>query len=255
MPRASHTSWAISALIEAAFAEQQDEDNFAPCPATVELNRRGTREVLDAALTLTRSIDPAWRDLAAHLLGQLGQPERTFPEECCDALIELLDDPAEEVVAGALYALGHLGNHRADAAVLRHATHDSAYVRRGVGFALAGTNLPEVVPVLIGLMQDEHSGTRDWATTTLAATDFDTPAIRDALFTRATTDSDAMTRGEALHGLTRRGDIRAVAPLIAELQGEKPHLFEDAAYTWLGIDPDEKVSPATLIEGLRAHRH
>jgi HEAT repeat protein len=116
--------------------------------------------------------------------------------------------------------------------------------------------LLEAIPILLKLMKDTHTGARDWATTSLAATGFDTPEIRAALIERATTDPDAMTRGEALHGLTRRGDGRAVELLIAELSAGETHLFEDAASTWLGIDLlESKVSAEALLEGLRASRH
>lgn len=256
MDEPAHETWSISALIEAAFAEWQDDDGFSPCPATVELHRRGTRQVLDAAITLCSSLDPDWRALGAHLLGQLGQPDRTFPEECCDALLALLHDPAEEVVSTALHALGHLCNRRADVKLLFLANHPYHHVRRGVGFALHGTASVEAVPTLLRLMKDQQVGVRDWSTTALAATDFDTPEIRASLFERATIDEDDMTRGEALHGLARRGDGRVVKLLIAELHGPKPHLFEEAARTWLGIEfVNRDVPVEILLEGLRASRH
>jgi HEAT repeat protein len=250
-----HETWSISALIEAAFLEQQDEfDN--PCPATVELQARGTREVLDASLTLCRSLDANWRALGACILGQLGQPDRTFPEECCDALIALLRDPAEDVQIAAIYALGHLGNHRCDPDLLAFETHPEPAIRKGVAFSLAGTTLPQAVPVLLRLMKDSYVQARDWATTTLGnATGFDTPEIREALLERATTDDDAMVRGEALHGLVRRGDRRAASLLIPELSGEKGHHFEDAAKTVLGIDEWEDTPIEELVAGLSADRH
>ena len=251
-----HETWPISALIEAAFIEYQG-DFDSPCPATVELHARGTREVLDAALTLCRSLDAGWRALGAHILGQLGQPDRTFPEECCDCLASLLHDPDEDVVIAALYALGHLGNHCRDSELLPLEKHPEPEIRRGVAFALDGTTLPEAVPVLLRLMKDPHVGTRDWATTTLAAaTCFDTPEIRAALLERATEDDDAMTRGEALYGLAHRGDGRALPLLITELSGEEPaYRAEDAAKICLGRDEFADVTVDTLLEELKADRH
>lgn len=117
-------TWSTAALIEAAFAEQESDED-APCPAEVALQQRGNREVLEAALTLCRSLDARWRSLGACLLGELGHPERTFPEECCDALVALLRDPSEEVLIAAVYALGHLGNHRCDADLLALKDHPS----------------------------------------------------------------------------------------------------------------------------------
>jgi HEAT repeat protein len=250
-----HETWPISALIEAAFIEYQG-DFDSPCPATVELHARGTREVLDAALTLCRSLDAEWRALGAHILGQLGQPDRTFPEECCDRLVSLLHDPDEDVMTAALYALGHLGNHRCDSDLLPLEKHPEPEIRRGVAFALDGTTLPEAVPVLLRLMKDSHVGPRDWATTTLAATCFDTPEVRAALLERATGDDDAMTRGEALYGLARRGDGHARPLLITELSGEEPpYRAEEAAKICLGLDEFADVTVETLLEELKADRH
>src|SRR3954471_20477347 len=94
-------TWSTAALIEAAFVEHEG-DAFAPCPAMVALHSRGNREVLEAALTLCQSLDPQWRSLGAALLGQLGRPEPTFPEECCDALVGLLrHDSSDDVLISA----------------------------------------------------------------------------------------------------------------------------------------------------------
>lgn len=250
-----HETWSTSALLEAAFIEWQG-DFDSPCPATVELQARGTREVLDASLTLCRSLDAQWRALGAHILGELGQPEPTFPEECCDALVGLLRDPDADVIVAALYALGHLGNHRRDPDLLPLADYPEPEIRRGVAFALQMTTLPEAVPVLLRLMKDLAVGPRDWATTTLAeATWFDTPEIRAALFERATEDDDEVTRGEALYGLACRGDRRALPLLITELREEASYRVEDAAKVCLGFDEMDDVSVDALLEGLKAQRH
>lgn len=250
-------TWSTAALIEAAFAEQESDED-APCPATVALQQRGNREVLEAALTLCRSLDARWRSLGACLLGELGHPERTFPEECCDALVALLRDPSEEVLIAAVYALGHLGNHRCDADLLALKDHPEPVIRKGVAFSLMGTTLPAAVPALLHLMADSYVQARDWATTTLAdATCFDGPEVRDALMERATADEDDITRGEALHGLARRGDRRAARLVTAELarSGAPYSPFEAAAKACLGLDEDSKAEAEELIAALRAVRH
>lgn len=252
----SPETWPTSALIEAAFVEQYEDDLQGPCPATVALHSRGTREVLDAALTLCQSLDPKWRSLAATILGELGWPDRTFPEECCDALLRLLHDRDEDVLIAALHALGVLGNRRCDSELLRFETHPEPEIRKAVAGALLGTTLPEAVPVLLRLMEDPDVEVRDWATTTLgSAKNFDTPEIRDALFERATTEVDVMTRGEALHGLACRGDRRAMPLLIAGLAGDEAYQFEDSAKAYLGIAEIENVPAEALLEDLRATRH
>lgn len=66
----------VSELIEAAF---QVNDNAA-WNAIAALHWRGSKEVLDRAVALTRSGDPASRGRGADILSQLGLPERTFPD-------------------------------------------------------------------------------------------------------------------------------------------------------------------------------
>jgi HEAT repeat protein len=253
-------SWSTAELIEAAFLEKHGCEPDSPCPATMALHARGNREVLEAALTLCRSLDPEGRSLGAAILGELGFPDRTFPEECCDALVGLLrHDPSQEVVTSAVYALGHLGNRRCDPDLLALKDHPEPAIRKGVAFSLIGTTLPAAVPVLLQLMEDLHEETRDWATTTLGqAVCFDSDEIRDALLRRAATDSDDITRGEALCGLGRRGDRRGVPLLIKELariDEQCTSCIQEAAKAYLGIDEDEDVASEELIDALRATRH
>jgi HEAT repeat protein len=225
----------------------------------VALHHRGNHEVLEAALTLCRSLDPKWRSLGASLLGELGHPDRTYPEECCDALVDLLrHDSSLKVQISAIYALGHLGNHRCDADLLALKDHPESAIRKGVAFSLMGTTLPAAVPVLLQLMDDPYVQARDWATTTLGeAVCFDGPEIREALMKRATIDEDDITRGEALHGLARRGDRRTTPLVAAELakSGARYWAFEGAAQTCLGLDENSSVEPEGLIAALRAVRH
>src|SRR3954468_12490891 len=159
-------TWSTAALIEAAFAEHES-DADAPCPAMVALHHRGNREVLEAAPTLCRSLDPKWRSLGAKILGELGSPDRTFPEECCDALVALLrHDSSPDVLISAVYALGHLSNRRCDPDLLALKDHPEPIIRKGVAFSLMGTTLPAAMPVLLQLMEDPYEQARDWATTT-----------------------------------------------------------------------------------------
>jgi HEAT repeat protein len=61
---------------------------------------------------------------------------------------------------------------------------------------------------------------RNWATFAIGQyTDLDSPDLREALLAR-TKDEDAEVRGEALIGLARRRDARALPLVRAELDGE-----------------------------------
>ena len=182
----------------------------------------GSREVLDEALKLTTSDDPRVRARAANILGQLGVPERTFPEECLRATINLLsNDTDPRVLEAAAVALGHLPKEpRGTSALVKLVAHDDPEVRFGVAFALGGRTDPEAVAALIRLTHDEENEVRDWATFGLGSQcDIDTGQVRAALLDRLT-DEHFDTRSEALIGLARRGDDRVIASVLAALRAE-----------------------------------
>lgn len=213
----------IPELIEAQLAcDKEDVESLHPNPIAV-LHAMGTREVLDAALARSVSPEPAQRALAARILGELGRPRRTFPEECCDTLLALLQDADLDVRIAAVFALGHLGNRRADPALLDLRADPSDDIRHGVAFALNGATSAQAVAGLLELMEDANPLARDWATTAIGAmTAADSPSIREALLARAE-DLDPFVRVEALHGLARRRDSRAIPFLIKELQTRDGH--------------------------------
>lgn len=104
------------------------------------------------------------------------------------------------------------------AQLARLAIHPSADVRCALAFALGGRNDHASVETLIALSADEDNETRDWATFALGAlSEEDSPAVRDVLAARLT-DVDDDVRGEAIAGLARRQDERAVAPVLRELR-------------------------------------
>jgi HEAT repeat protein len=90
-------------------------------------------------------------------------------------------------------------------------------VRFAVVFALAGYEDEFAIKTKIEMSSDKDELVRDWATCGLGGIDVDTPEIRAALLARVA-DADEITRGEALVGLARRKDQRAIKPLIKELE-------------------------------------
>jgi HEAT repeat protein len=241
----------VSELVEAALAAEEEED--AANDALVVLHVRGTREVLDAALALRASNDPKRRALAATILGQLGTPDRTFPEECRAALLDLVRREQEAaVLAAAVFALGHRGKPCDAPELIALRRHPSDQIRRAVARALQGTTSEMGVQTLLELMDDPYDLARDWATTGIGMTvALDGPKIRAALLRRAD-DGDEWTRAEALHGLARRGDKRVVPYLRTELSHsrENTYLFEYAAKTYLGIEEDAEIEREALISRL-----
>jgi HEAT repeat protein len=204
-------------LINLALTE---EDEHAAWNAVTVLQFRATREVLEAAQNLCKSERAKERELGANILGQLGVPDRAFPDECLATALELLETDQEvQVLSAACIALGHLHDPRAIGPLVGLKNHPSEDVRYGVVHGLSGQRDDLAIATLIELSADEDSDVRDWATFELGTIldDVDTPQIREALFARLG-DPDDDTRGEALASLARRKDERVLVPLTRELE-------------------------------------
>ena len=134
-------------------------------------------------------------------------------------------------------------------AVLALVGHHDPGVRRAVAQALprlsGAPRPPAVVSALVTLSADPVAEVRDWACYGLGTrlSEVDTPALRDALADRLD-DPDPHTRCEALLGLARRHDPRAVPAVRARLDGTDVRLTEIQAAGALG-DP----SLHTLVRG------
>lgn len=195
-----------------------EPDENAAWEAVITLHFRGTREVFDAARQLCASECPQERTLGANILGQLGVPERTFSKEAVAVLLEVLEaETDEDVLDAACFALGHTPDPSAVPSLARLKTHSNARVRFAVVFALAGYEDELAIKTKIEMSSDQDELVRDWATCGLGKIDVDSPEIRAALIARVS-DEDEITRGEALVGLARRKDARAIEPLIKELE-------------------------------------
>jgi HEAT repeats len=224
----------IEELISTALSEPDEEQIY--WNAVVALQWRGTLEVLDRASRLCQSRCPVECRLGAHILGQLGCPDRSFPKQCPQILLRMLErEEDNRVLCAILVALSH---HRASEAIgpasrfRHHADHE---VRYGVVLALTGYEDQEAHVVLIELTSDADAEVRDWATFALGTqSETDTPAIRDALAARLA-DIDIDTRCEALVGLARRRDQRALPSLHRELSGESVSPLAIEAATLIAI--------------------
>lgn len=219
------------ALIQIAL--EGDEEDERAWDAVWALRRRGTRDVLDAAIQLLGSPSAKSRGRGAHILAQLGGKNPTFPAECGEALLDQLRREQEPAVLHSIgVALGHLQEPRALAELIKLASHPSDDVRYGAAHGLAVLDAPEAVEALIRLSTDEDRDVRDWATFGLGSMmeDVDTSALRDALAARLG-EEDTEIFGEALVGLADRKDPRAVEPVRAALQGEMVtvYVLESAA--------------------------
>lgn len=223
-------------LIQVAL--EGDEDDERAWDAIWTLRRRGTRDVLDAALQLLGASSAKARGRGADILGQLGVRDRVFSVERGEALVDLIRREREPMVLlSAGVALGHLVEPRALAELIRLARHPVAEARYGAVHGLAVLDAPEAVEALIQLSADEDRDVRDWATFGLGTLreEIDTPQLRDALAARLG-EEDSEIFGEALVGLAMRKDPRAVGPVSAALRGDHVTVYALEAAASLG-DP------------------
>lgn len=232
-------------------AALQSNDDVAWTAISV-LHRRGSREVFDRALSLTQSNDALMRMRGADILGQLGIPERTFPEECFQSLVPLLGDDDPAVVGAAITALGHLDRDRAANYVAPFQTHDDNRIRQSVAMAMSGAETQTALETLTRLTGDSDDVVRDWATFGIGRqSKADTPEIRSALAARLG-DHDEVVRYEATCGLALKRDRRALSPLIMMLEANLEDFdLKEAAATILDEQDGSGTPASELLERLR----
>jgi HEAT repeat protein len=208
----------VDELVSAALCEVDEEAHW---DAVNALQDEGSREVLQRASDLCGSPCSRERCLAADVLGQLGVPERTFPDECVALLLAMIESERNPMVLQAvLVEFSHLNDRAAIDAASKFVAHADPDVRHAAVLALTGHDERPAIQMLIALTEDPVPNVRDWATFALGTqTDADTPEIREALVRRLE-DSDEVTRGEAFVGLARRKDRRVVPAVADELRGD-----------------------------------
>jgi HEAT repeat protein len=211
------------------------------------LHFRGSREVLEASGRLLDNPEPKRRELGADILGQLGVPVRTFPKESFAMLADALKsetDPA--VIAAIAIAFGHLENPAAIPLLLPFASHPEPDVRHGVTIGLMGHPDQLAIDALIRFTRDESDEVRDWATFALGTQlDHDDEHLRSVLIERLD-DTHPDTRCEALVGLARRKDKRALGALVRELESDEVGSLAIEAAELLA-DPS-LVNPLTMLQ-------
>jgi HEAT repeat protein len=237
-------------LIQLALTAPEENENGDDRWDFISLLRnRGTREVLDRSIALTKSSHSEERTIGIQILGQLGTPDRTFPDECLTTLIGLLEDELDPSLLQSIgIALGHLHDARAIEPQLKFCSHPNWGVRHGVVLSLNGHDDERAIAALIRLSADDHPYVRNWATFGLGSLiDVDTPNLREALHQRFlledTADEEAREiYGEALVGLARRQDERVLPTLIAQLMSDDVSI--------LAIEAAEKFANPQLLPAL-----
>ena len=186
--------------------------------AIAAMQWRGTKDVLERAVSLCSSPCAVERGVGADILGQLGLPDRSFPETCLHTLLKMLEiEGNQDVLESILIALSHLHMPGAigPASLFRH--HADPDIRHAVVLALSGHEDARAIEFLIELTKDHDAHVRDWATFALGTlVDVDTTELRQALVERLADDDDD-TRGEAFVGLAKRKNPRVLPALSMEL--------------------------------------
>lgn len=184
---------------------------------------RGGQEEFELGRRCAVSADPLDRKTGAVVLAQLGWNDRTFLDETVAVLLPMLRDSELDVVIAAAYALGHRNDPRAIPHVVPLVGHPEARVRRAVVSALSQHDDDAAIAGLIRLAADGDDDVRNWAAFGLGTLlDRDTPEIREAL-AALLPDEDAEIRGEAMIGLAKRQDPRALGAVAADLSARTAH--------------------------------
>lgn len=238
----------IPELFNAAF----EGDNDAAWDAVAALHWRGSKDVLDRALALACSRDPKERGRAADILGQIGIPDRTFPDQCFAAVLRLLADDDQQVVFDAIFTLHHIDRSRAAPYIIPFAHHSWDNIRYAVAFALGAVDSVEAQTTLLSLMTDRDPEVRNWATFGIGQqSDADSDAIRHALKNQLC-DADPDVRYEAIIGLGRRRDRRALGFLKTMLHDDPDDVFaREAAAKLLGINESGDRATDELLGSLQ----
>ncbi len=211
-----------------------DDDDEGAWHAVRSLRQRDTDDVFQLAEAYSRSEVPKHRARALDVLAQLSAGKQLsdrphFSESVAIALAHLgEDDPL--VVHSAAWALAHLNDSQAVAALIEIRKHQDPGVRHAVAVGMANSERPEAISTLIELMEDDSDEVRNWATFTLALASaedgsgrlgtLDSIEIRDALRTRLN-DSFADVRDEAVWGLAQRRDPTGLKLLLQRLDSDQ----------------------------------
>jgi HEAT repeat protein len=220
-----------------AVVDGEDDDQWAAYDATRRaLHQRPSRETWELVAGLAESGDAIERAVVPDVLRYLGGDEHPFIEDSLSLFRRMLKVETDILVIHDV-GVAFVDLHRPDAArelMAPFATHASASVRIAVVHALEFTTHADGIRTLIALSADDDGNVRNWATFFLGTREPDDPVFADpkvieALHARID-DPHEETRAEAIVGLARRRDKRALPPLLRALSTDPAfdHYFEAA---------------------------
>lgn len=214
----------VEELIHLALTEK-DDPIVNKCIYT--LQKIGSYEILKKAKQLCESNKIPEKYLGIDILGQLGIPKRTFPNQCLNILLNLLQtETNSEIICSIGISLGHLRDRRVIQPLVKFKNHSHPDVRYSVVIGLLTHEDEDAINTLIELSSDIDSDVRNWATFGLGSLiEVTNNKIEEALWKRIIkekqdTDTSYEIYSEALLGLARRKDTRIVNILLKELQSD-----------------------------------
>ncbi|RKH99947.1 hypothetical protein D7Y15_38095 [Corallococcus sp. AB030] len=213
-------------LVAIALLDVKGDSTWAALDA---LRGRDREELFAAAEQLLRS--PSSRERArgavlfAQAAGHDAKEHRERRARCAEALLAALPtEQAPSVLKAMGYTLGYLEDARALPALRALKDHPDARVREGVARGLMPHHNNSVaLQTLMELSRDGDTSVREEVLSGLALKDedeVDTPELRDAFLERLS-EEDSGIRADALVGLAKRKDPRALEPLRRELAGSE----------------------------------
>ncbi|MGQ4356001.1 hypothetical protein [Streptomyces drozdowiczii] len=234
-------------LMDRALAHADQENHSTWNSVTILLGGRGDEATWTAAAALRTAPDPSRRLFGAEVLRLThlfdGSDEDAFAGPALDMFT---DWSAEEtdlaVLTEVLVALGEHIGPRAEAALLPHAGHPDARVRRAVAQGFSEWSSPPALSgdartALLRLIADPDAVVRKAACGRVAGARDNDPLLADAL-AALLGDTDRMVQLTAVYGLALHDDERCVeaARLLGPPQRgsleEEGYLDEVRRYQW-----------------------
>ena len=205
-----------------------DYDDEEAWKAVAKLRLNGNRRIFDLASEWCIASEPLKRDRGASILGQLHAPRSIeqeqskrpgnpiFVEESYEIISRMLESESNaEALGSELFALGHLYREASVPLILNYVDHPDENIRFAATCSLGHFPQNETaIQALLRLADDSDDDVRNYALFALGTqSNLDTPELRETL-ARHLSDSFSDAREEAIAGLAKRKDERAVLPLL-----------------------------------------
>lgn len=205
-------------LMDRALA-QVDQDYATWSSASLQLGARREEATWTAAAALRTSPDPSRRLFGAEVLRLLHLFDDSDEDAFAGPALDLFTGWAAAetdvaVLTEVLVALGEHSDPRAEAALLPHAGHPDARVRRAVAQGLHVSSSPPALSgdartALLGLMADPDAVVRKTACRVVAEGRDHDPVFADAM-AAVLDDTDRLVQLAAVYGLALHDDERCV---------------------------------------------